>query len=243
LNGQEEIWFWLITLLMWRHILRRPKDYEMGIGLLFALGLICIKVTYIFFLFPLLLLVRNKFKMLVAMASVGVVVLGVLYYYVGDKFLMPIQHTSVLLTPNLFSVLRPILETFMHVPQTQFTAVNWIGLILTLGSTTWFAYRARHQDLREALPPLFVMSFVAMMIFLPSSPGAYATSYLLVMLYTVINIEDRKLLFFFYFFNWLTVVQPFVYVYIGLPSYTAWSIPVGVCPAGAECAGLCLDIS
>ncbi|WP_460885393.1 hypothetical protein [Rhabdobacter roseus] len=224
LNGQEDIWFWLITLLIWRQVVARPENYERRAGLLYAAGLLCIKVTYIFFLFPLLVFVRRPLRMLIAMAIPGLIALAILYSQVGEKFLMPIQHTSVLLTPNLFSIARPFIESIVHVPESSYTMANWIGLLLTLGTSVLVAWRFRSRSLREVLPSLFLVSFVSMMIFQPSAPGGYATSYLLIMLFALIDPLRPRHLVLVLLFSWLLVVQPFVYVYNGSPSYEAWSM-------------------
>jgi hypothetical protein len=224
LNGQEDIWFWLVTLLIWRHVRAQPHNYEVGAGLLFAVGLLCIKVTYIFFLFPLLLFVRRPIRMLATMAVPGAVALAILYLNVGDKFLMPIQHTQTLLTPNLFSVLRPFVELFVHVEESSFTLLNWIGLLLTLGTSILVASRFRNRSFQEAIPALFLVSFVSMTIFQPSAPGGYATSYLLIMLMALINPQSRQHMALVLTFSWLLVVQPFIYVYQDSPSYTSFTM-------------------
>ena len=222
LNGQEDIWFWLITLLIWRHVLARPRNYEVGAGLLFAVGLLCIKVTYIFFLFPLLIFVRRPLRMLVTMAVPGAIALAILYLNVGDKFLMPIQHTQTLLTPNLFSVLRPFIESLVPISESSYTLLNWIGLLLTLGTTVLIAWRFRSRAFQEIIPPLFLVSFVAMTIFQPSAPGGYATSYLLIMLFALIDPKNRPHGVLVLTFSWLLVVQPFIYVFNSSPDYTSF---------------------
>lgn len=220
LNGQEDIWFWLVTLLIWRHVTNRPRNYEVGAGLLFAVGLLCIKVTYIFFLFPLLIFVRRPLRMLATMAVPGAIALAILYVNVGDKFLMPIQHTQTLLTPNLFSVLRPFIESVVHISESSYTLLNWIGLLLTLGTTILIAWRYRSRAFQDIIPPLFLVSFVAMTIFQPSAPGGYATSYLLIMLFALIDPKNRQYGILVLTFSWLLVVQPFIYVFNGSPDYT-----------------------
>ena len=224
LNGQEDIWFWLVTLLIWRHVQKRPHNYELGAGLLFAAGLLCIKVTYIFFLFPLLVFVRRPLRMLATMAVPGAIALVILYLNVGDQFLMPIRHTQTLLTPNLFSILRPFIELFVHVPESSFTLLNWIGLLLTLGASIAVAWRFRTRSIQRVIPLLFLISFVAMTIFQPSAPGGYATSYQLIMLFALIDPFSRKHELLVLSFSWLLVVQPFIYVYNGSPSYTSFDL-------------------
>ncbi|WP_439584495.1 hypothetical protein [Dyadobacter bucti] len=114
-DGQEEVWFWGAALLIWRYTIRKTDHYEIGIGLLYALALLTIKVTFIFLLPALLVVVKRPVKMLLVMAAVGIPAVGFLYWQIGDLFLMPIRHTEQLMTPNLFSVSRPFVEMIIHI--------------------------------------------------------------------------------------------------------------------------------
>jgi hypothetical protein len=223
LNGQEDLWFWGVTLLSWQYIKKHTDDHQVGAALLFILGLLCIKITFIFMLPPLLILAKKPFK-IVAVMGLGVLSVGFLYYHVGDKFLMPIQHTATLLTPNLFSVLRPFIEIFGHIKDSQYGLANWIGLVCTVMFSSWIAYKNRHLSLRQALPLLFIITFVSMTVFQPSAPGGYAVAYLLIVLFEVIDVKNNKHLLLLFLFHVVMVVQPFVYVYNGSPSYQSFSM-------------------
>ncbi len=224
LNGQEDIWFWLVTLLVWRHVQKKPQNYELGAGVLFAAGLLCIKATYIFFLFPLLIFVRRPLRMLAIMAVIGAIALVILYLNVGDKFLMPIRHTKELLTPNLFSVLRPFIESFVHVSERSYTLLNCVGLLLTLGTSIVVAWRYRSRSIQEVIPPLFLITFVAMTLFQPSAPGGYAVAYQLIMVFALIDPRNKWHGLLLLTFSWLLVVQPFIYVYNNSPTYTSFAV-------------------
>ncbi|WP_247237071.1 hypothetical protein [Telluribacter sp. SYSU D00476] len=224
IDGQEEVWFWGIALLMLRHAYKRRDDYEVGIGLLFALALLTIKVTFIFFLPPLLLIVRKPIKMLLVMAAVGLPALAFLYSQIGDLFLMPIQHTEQLMTPNLFSILRPYIELFFKVNEKESTLFNWIGLVFTVLIPSYMAYRSRERHITETLPSLFVASFVCMMIFQASAPGAYIIAYLIAVVFELVDVRKTWHIGILLAVSWLTVVQPFVYVYYDQPHYTSFGM-------------------
>lgn len=223
-DGQEEVWFWGAALLMWRYVRRHPQDYEVGLGVLFAIALLTIKVTFVFFLFPLLVIVRRPIRLLLTMAAIGVPVLAFLYWQIGDLFLMPIRHTEQLMTPNLFSILRPVVELFVTVNAQESTLLNWIGLIFTLMIPSYLAYQSRGRTVAELIPGLFIATFVCMMIFQASAPGAYLIAFLMTIVFELIDVKDPWHIGILLALSWLTVVQPFVYVYNDQPSYTNFSM-------------------
>lgn len=219
-DGQEEVWFWGAALLIWRHTRQHPHEYEVGIGVLFAIALLTIKVTFIFFLFPLLVIVRRPIRLLLTMAAIGLPALAFLYWQIGDLFLMPIRHTEQLMTPNLFSILRPFVELFVTIDVRESTSLNWIGLVFTILLPSYMAYRSRGKAVAGLIPGLFVATFVCMMIFQPSAPGAYLIAFLITVVFELIDIKNPRHIVLLLALSWLTVVQPFVYVYNGQPSYT-----------------------
>jgi hypothetical protein len=223
-DGQEEVWFWGAALIIWRFTIKKPANYEVGIGLLYALALLTIKVTFIFLLPALLVVVKKPVKMLLVMAAVGLPAVGFLYWQIGDLFLMPIQHTEQLMTPNLFSVSRPFVELFVTVNEKKSTLINWIGLLFTVFVPVFMAFKARHRHINEVLPGLFIACFVCMMIFQASAMGAYLIAYLMAVLFEIIDVRKTMHIIVLLAVNWLTVVQPFVWVYIKQPAYTSLSM-------------------
>lgn len=221
-DGQEEVWFWGAALLMWRNTLKNQNNYETGIGLLFAITLLTIKVTFIFLLPAVLVMVKKPVKMLLVMAAVGIPSLAFLYWQIGDLFLMPIQHTEQLMTPNLFSVTRPLVEIFVHINEKNSTLLNWFGLLFTVFVPVGMAWKARQRHISEVLPGIFIACFACMMIFQASAMGAYLIAYLMAALFEIIDIRKTFHVFVLLLLNWLTVVQPFIWVYIGQPAYTSF---------------------
>lgn len=222
-DGQEEVWFWGAALLIWRYTIKNRENYEVGIGLLFALTLLTIKVTFIFLLPAILVMVKKPVKMLLVMAAVGFPAVGFLYWQIGDLFLMPIQHTEQLMTPNLFSITRPFVETIFHINEKKSTMINWFGLLFTVFVPVYMAMKARRRHISDVLPGLFIACFACMMIFQASAMGAYLIAYLMAVLFEIIDIRKTLHVVILIAVNWLTVVQPFVWVYIGQPAYTSFS--------------------
>lgn len=223
-DGQEEVWFWGAALLIWRYTIRKTDHYEIGIGLLYALALLTIKVTFIFLLPALLVVVKRPVKMLLVMAAVGIPAVGFLYWQIGDLFLMPIRHTEQLMTPNLFSVSRPFVEMIIHINEKKSTLINWFGSLFTVFVPAYMAFKARHRHISEILPGIFIACFVCMMIFQASAMGAYVIAYLMAVVFEIIDIRKTLHVAVLLALNWLTVVQPFVWVYIKQPAYTSLSM-------------------
>jgi hypothetical protein len=134
---------------------------------------------------------------------------------------MPIQHTEQLMTPNLFSITRPFVETIIHINEKKSTLINWFGLLFTVFIPAYMAFKARHRHINEVLPGIFIACFVCMMIFQASAMGAYVIAYLMAVLFEIIDIRKSIHVIVLLAVNWLTVVQPFVWVYIKQPAYTS----------------------
>ena len=158
------------------------------------------------------------------MAAVGLPAVGFLYWQIGDLFLMPIQHTEQLMTPNLFSITRPFVELIVTVNEKKSTLINWVGLLFTVFVPAFMAFKARHRHINEILPGIFIACFVCMMIFQASAMGAYLIAYLMAVLFEIIDVRKTMHIVVLLLVNWLTVVQPFVWVYIKQPAYTSLSM-------------------
>ncbi|CAG5010475.1 hypothetical protein DYBT9275_04729 [Dyadobacter sp. CECT 9275] len=223
-DGQEEVWFWGAVLLIWRYTIKQKTNYEVGIAIIYAIALLTIKVTFILLLPALLVLVKRPVRLLLVMASIGLPAIGFLYWKIGDLFLMPIQHTEQLMTPNLFSVGRPFVELFFHVNEKKSTLINWIGLLFTILVPVYLAYKGRKRHISEILPAIFISCFVCMMIFQASAMGAYVIVYLMAALFEIIDVRKSFHVAVLIALNWLTVGQPFVWVYLGQPAYTSFSM-------------------
>lgn len=224
IGGQEEVWFWGIALLMWRLTLKKNENYEVGLGLLFAIALLTIKITFVLLLPAVLVMVRKPWKMLAVMAAIGLPVIALLYWKIGTLFLMPIQHTEQLMTPNLFSVSRPFIETFVHISEKKSTMVNWLGLLFTVFIPVFMAVKAKKRHISEILPGIFIACFSSMVIFQASAISAYLIAFLMTVLFEIIDIRKTWPMLILLCINVLTIAQPFVWVYLKQPAYTSFSM-------------------
>ncbi|MFY7828972.1 MAG: hypothetical protein ACOVQ4_17720 [Flectobacillus sp.] len=216
LGGQEDIWLWgfaLGALMIWK---KSNSDFRMG--LMFALSLLCLKVTVAFFLFPLFFLIKDKFKFILSMALVGIPSLALLYYLVGWDFLMLIKHTEDPYSPNLFSVLRPFIGASVNI-----TKMNWLGLGLFLPLATWIGYSVRNKSFERAFPLLFILTYGLMQLFLPSAMAYYMFIYLVIIVFELWQYQNGKFLFVLILLNFLLIVEPFVYVYHNNPVFDSFS--------------------
>ena len=216
LGGQEDIWFWGIALWMLNY-LRTPKAHGWGLGLRFSVALVAIKATFIFWLLPVLLQLKDKIRFLTSLLAVGLPTVAILYYLVGMKFLMPIQHSGLPLSPNLLSIFQPFLGLFGKV--TDYTWANWLGLLLTVGTVSLLSYLVKNKPSTTILPLSFIWTFTAMTLFLPSSPGYYAFTYLLPVCFEIINWRSRRDVFILLVINALLIFQPFLFTYLNSPIY------------------------
>ena len=101
--------------------------------------------------------------------------------------------------------------------------INWFGLLFTVFVPVYMAMKARRRHISDVLPGLFIACFACMMIFQASAMGAYLIAYLMAVLFEIIDIRKTLHVVILIAVNWLTVVQPFVWVYIGQPAYTSFS--------------------
>lgn len=224
IGGQEEVWFWGIALLMWRLTLKKNENYETGLGVFFAIALLTIKITFVLLLPAVLVMVRKPWRMIGVMAAIGLPVIAFLYWKIGTLFLMPIQHTEQLMTPNLFSISRPIIETFVHISQKKSTMINWLGLVFTVLIPVYMAIKAKKRHISEILPGIFIACFTSMVIFQASAISAYLIAFLMTVLFEIIDIRKARPMLILLTLNVLTIAQPFVWVYLKQPAYTSFSM-------------------
>lgn len=217
LGGQEDVWLWGVAAWM-LYYFQSTQNEGLGLGVRFAVGLLTIKATFGFWLFPLWLLLKKRWLFLLGMLVVGVPCLVILYAVMGLDFLMPLQMTTNLLTPNLFTVFRPLITAILgHAP--DIPLFSWVGLTITLSSAVWIAYQVRYQSLIQTLPLAFLATYISMTIFQSTSVGYYAFTYMLPLVLELVNWKSRKEVAILLFFNALLIVQPFLFTYLGNPNY------------------------
>lgn len=222
LGGQEDIWLWGVAVWM-LYYFQRTQHEGFGLGTRFAVGLLTIKATFVFWLFPLWLLLKKRWQFLWGMVVIGVPSLAVLYWAMGFDFLMPLQMTTNLLTPNLFTISRPLLTAILgHAP--DLPTFSWISLAFTMSAAMWLTYQIRHKPLRQSLPLAFLATYISMTFFQSTSVGYYAFTYMLPLVFELIDWKKRQDVAVLLFFNALLVVQPFLFTHLNSPTYDDISV-------------------
>ncbi len=222
LSGEEDIWMWGFCLLSLA--LPQGRRLSLRLGVLWGVGMLVIKFMLIVFLIPLFFIVPNRLQYVAGLLLVGLPSLLILYGLVGMDFLMPIQHSSLPMTPNLVSILRPVLGTYFE--QVPLTYLNWAGLLATIGGASLVGHRFRSVGYRQLLPLLYVFTFALFMLCLPSSPGFYLFTHTLPFVFVVLSTEHGKRAWpAFVLLNVLTVTQPILSViYNRQELYNGWSL-------------------
>lgn len=224
LSSEEDLWMWgfgLITLAL-------PKNnrFSLWAGIVWGIGMLTIKFMLIVFLIPVFFIIPNRIQYLAGLLLVGVPSLAILYALVGMDFLMPIQHSSLPMAPNLVSVLRPVMNLGTYFDRVPLTYLNWTGLLLTIGGASFVGHRFRAMGYWRLMPLLYVFTFNLFMICLPSSPGYYLFTYALPLVFVVLSIDSKPSVWIaFTVLNLLAVIEPILLVlYNNQELYNSWSL-------------------
>lgn len=224
LSSEEDLWMWglgLVTLA-----LPTGRRFSLWAGVLWGIGMLTIKFMLIVFLIPLFFIVPNRVQYVAGLLLVGLPSLAILYGLVGTAFLMPIQHSSLPMTPNLVSIVRPVFGLGAYFDTVPLTYLNWAGLLATIGGASFIGHRYRALGYRQLMPLLYVFTFALFMVCLPSSPGYYLFTYTLPLVFVILSVGNGQRAWpLFVLLNLLAVVQPILSVlYNGQELYNGWSI-------------------
>lgn len=221
LFGEEDIWMWGLCLLSLT--IPEGRRFSLWLGVLWGVGMLTIKFMLIVFLIPLFFIVPNRFQYVAGLLLVGLPSVAILYALVGTDFLMPIQHSSLPMTPNAVSILRPVLGNFFE--QIPLSYLNWVGLVATIGGASFVGHWFRAVGYRRLISLLYIFTFALFMICLPSSPGFYLFTHTLPLVFVVLSTEGGKRAWLaFVVLNVLAVVQPILsVVYNKQDLYNSWS--------------------
>lgn len=235
LGGQEDIWLWgfgLWAVLAWQ----RGHD-AFRVGLVMALALLTLKVTFVLIVFPVFFLLRDKLRFTGALLSVGVPALLGMYLLFGWLFLMPVQHAELPFAPNLTTLLRPL--TFGSLDRLPLKYLNWLGMLLTLSVATYTGWRFRHKPFDRAFPSVWVLTFGSFMLFQPSAMAYYLFLFLIVLVFDLTDLSRTADLLLLLVINLLVVVQPYLFVALHQPlfnSFAAINTPLKALEYGLEVA-------
>jgi len=215
LGGQEDIWLWGFGL--WAVLAGRGGRNAFRTGLVLALALLALKVTFVLIVFPLFFLLRDKFRFTGSLLAVGVPALVACYLVFGWQFLMPVQHAELPFSPNLVSILRPFTAGLLE--RVPLKYLNWLGMAVTISVASLAGWKFRLQPLERAFPPVWVITFGTFMLVQPSAMAYYLFLILIVLVFELTNLRNFRQVVLLLFTNLLVIVQPFVYVYLGQPRF------------------------
>ncbi|GAA4412468.1 hypothetical protein GCM10023187_39610 [Nibrella viscosa] len=231
LSSEEDIWIWgvglLTTLLAGRMTIQADRQRSTGdqsfwIGVIWGLAMITIKSMVVVLLLPVFFLVQHKFRYVAGLSVIGIPSLVILYLLMGDAFLMPIQHSGNHMAPNLVSVTRPLLSGVYN--SVSLTMVNTIGLVFTVITASYLAFRTRHLGYKQAFPLVFVYTFSVFMLVEPSAPGFYLFTHMLPLMFVLKLGKNATFAYLFILLNALLAIQPVNWVlYAGMMDYDTWS--------------------
>ena len=220
LSGQEDILMWLFgawALLVWQ-----KKRDDLWVGLVLGLGMVATKALLVLTLIPVFFLVKNKIRYFLGLVLVGLPALVVMYALVGLEFLEPIQQANDPRTPNLWTILRPVLGAIVPLGH---KTLNWVGLVLVLGLGCFVAHRWRGRGQFVAgFTTLFVATYAFVMVVQQSSLANYAYLFLLPMLYVpAVKLTKKTQFFLLLLLNFAVVVQPPVWWGLRMPIFKTLS--------------------
>lgn len=221
LGGQEDIWLWgfgLWSVMVWQ----RTHD-SFKIGLVMALALLTLKVTFVIIVFPVFFMLayrKRGGRFVGALLSVGLPALMILYLLLGWLFLMPVQHAELPFAPNLTTVLRPFTGGLLA--RIPLHYLNWIGMALTLTVATLTGWHFRQKPFERVFPALWVITFGSFQLFLPSAMAYYLFLFLIVLVFELTDLNKAGQVALLLAINLLVVIQPFVMIYLEQPRFNSF---------------------
>lgn len=226
IGGQEDVWMWgfgLLTVLA-----MRPREKATKTGAALGLALVVTKALFVLFVPPVFLWVRDKVRLVAGMLAVGLPVLAVLFYLGKWSFLMPVQLAQEPLSPNVWSVLHPMLGSlFDKIPPKAF---NYAALVGVVGVSTGFTFRWKRAGLTFAkmLPRVWVLVFCLIMLLVPSAYAVYGFGFMLPLVAGGLpGYTSGRPLFFLLLFNFLSVLQPSAWWRLGQRFYSLPDLTYG----------------
>lgn len=218
IGGQEDVWMWGFGLLTVLTMARGERAFRTGAVL--GLALVVTKALFVLFVPPVFWWGKNKVRLVAGMLAVGVPVLAGLFYLGEWSFLMPVQLAQDPLSPNVWSVLHPLLgDVFDEIPPKAF---NYAALLGVVGVSTLFVFRWKAAGLAYAamLPRAWVLTFCLIMLLVPSAYAVYGFGFMLPLVAGGLpGYERGKPLFFLLLFNFLSVLQPSAWWRLGQRFY------------------------
>lgn len=203
-GGQEDVWMWgaFVAIL---HLFRSKKN-ELILGAGLALGLLVSKLIFILILPGIFFLVKNKMKFILGFSAIFIPVIATLYFKVGFQLLSPIQEANIPRTPNLMSILRPFISSFVPL---GLSILNWLGLLVNVCVGLFWIYSKRlNTSLEDVFIQLFILTYILLMLLQQSSYTNYAMLFLLPFMFYHANSFSVSKWFLFVMLNVLLAIHP-----------------------------------
>jgi hypothetical protein len=215
LGGQEDHWLWGFTLAI-LVLARRPKP-EFAQGVAAGLALLMSKALFVLLVPALLILVKDRIRFLAGMVLVGLPVLMVMLKFSGLALLQPIQQAADPRTPNLWSVLNPLLGVY-RTPGVG--VLNGVGLLTLLSLSVGATWTLRNRvSFDKTLLTVFLLVYGWLMVVQQSSLANYAYTYLMPLAFGLVDWRRRVQVATVLVFNVLIVVQPALWYGLKMPLY------------------------
>ena len=214
LSGQEDIWMWFFAVIAYRFSFSKNNSFWFGFVL--GTGQLFTKVILILPTIPIFLLARNRPLFILGLSIIGVPTLAILYFYTNLEFLQPIQESNIVRSPNLGSVLNPLLFDSISLGA---RAWNWIGLVITsIVASTTIRHRTDYNIL-AVFSWIWVVTFGTMMVVQQSAYSNYIFIYLMPLMFSMVNLKSKKEILILLIFNFSCVSQPSLWWRMGQPIY------------------------
>ncbi|MEZ4904278.1 MAG: hypothetical protein R2822_22275 [Spirosomataceae bacterium] len=215
LGGQEDVWLWL--MLICAYLIWQRTQQVVWFGVALVIGFLFTKAVFILIGPALLLLVPKPMKWLTAAALIGVLFLGVLYYYTEWLWLeQPLHEAATLRAPNLLSVLNPLCFDTLKAGHKVW---NWVGLTSTVGVGTWMAFRVRRLPFVRAFSAVFFVIYATMMLLQQSAYSNYIFIFLLPLTFLWVDFQNRSQVAWLLSFNAFAVIHPSLWWRLQSPYY------------------------
>jgi hypothetical protein len=213
-SGQEDVWMWGIIILAMLVYNYRPDS--LLVGLIFGIGMITTKVLFVFALPIALILLPNKIRYLIGLAVIGLPTLAILVYYGGDSFLLPIQQANDPRNPNFWSIINPFFNVYKIL---GIKLLNIIGLVSNIILVVALSIKAKElkKTFNEALPLIWLISSLWVMVIQQSSLSNYCFVYLMPLIFIYASSKKNNLIILL--LSFACTIQPPLWWGLKMPTF------------------------
>lgn len=211
LGGQEDLVLWAVVVFAYYVFLRYKSTFYFGAAM--AINLVFMKITAVVYFLPIFIYLKKRWGFALGAAAVSLPVFGLTYWLVGNDMFMFLEHTDIAFSPNLHTIIKPLFGSRLDegaLLYLNFGALFFIALVLVLA-----AIKLRSLPIKKALAVFWVMTYGLMTALLPASMIYYVYTFLLIAIFFTMDLNSKKELGLFLFFNFAVVLQPYLFVKLG----------------------------